>query len=150
MRSSFEVGAVSIATTVHGTPACRAAYATPWPALPALIVHTPRLALRLGQHRDRVGCAAQFVRVDRLQVLELEADVRVAGPEIEAHQRRAHDGLRDALARFLNIGERDRAHRGQWLRHDRWILGVDGLRERLQSKSYTAPRRCDADSERLP
>ena len=25
MRSSFEVGAVSIATTVHGTPACRAA-----------------------------------------------------------------------------------------------------------------------------
>src|ERR1700679_937796 len=42
MRSIFETGAVSIATTVHGTPAKRAAYATPWPALPALIVQTPR------------------------------------------------------------------------------------------------------------
>src|SRR6266700_6314247 len=42
MRSSFAAGAVSIATTLHGTPAARAAYATPWPALPALIVHTPR------------------------------------------------------------------------------------------------------------
>src|SRR6266568_787996 len=42
MRSSFAAGAVSIATTVHGTPAARAAYATPWPALPALIVQTPR------------------------------------------------------------------------------------------------------------
>src|SRR5262245_66516672 len=42
MRSSFAVGAVSIATTVHGTPAARAAYATPCPALPALIVQTPR------------------------------------------------------------------------------------------------------------
>ena len=43
MRSSFATGAVSIATTVQGTPTCRAAYATPCPALPALIVHTPRL-----------------------------------------------------------------------------------------------------------
>ena len=42
MRSSFAAGAVSMATTVHGTPAARAAYATPWPALPALIVQTPR------------------------------------------------------------------------------------------------------------
>src|SRR6266516_4674579 len=42
MRSSFAAGAVSIATTVHGTPAARAAYATPWPAFPALIVQTPR------------------------------------------------------------------------------------------------------------
>src|SRR6266498_5529758 len=42
MRSSFAAGAVSIATTVQGTPAARAAYATPWPALPALIVQTPR------------------------------------------------------------------------------------------------------------
>src|SRR6267142_5012671 len=42
MRSSLAAGAVSIATTVQGTPAARAAYATPWPALPALIVQTPR------------------------------------------------------------------------------------------------------------
>ena len=43
MRSIFAAGAVSIATTVHGTPAARAAYATPWPAFPALIVQTPHL-----------------------------------------------------------------------------------------------------------
>jgi hypothetical protein len=35
-------GAVSIATTVQGTPNARAAYATPCPALPALTVHTPQ------------------------------------------------------------------------------------------------------------
>src|SRR5439155_22675176 len=43
IRSIFDWGAVSITTTVQGTPAFRAAYATPCPALPALIVHTPRL-----------------------------------------------------------------------------------------------------------
>ena len=43
MRSILEAGAVSIATIVHGMPAARAAYATPCPALPALIVQTPRL-----------------------------------------------------------------------------------------------------------
>src|ERR1700680_2720891 len=42
MRSSFDAGAVSMATTVQGTPALRAAYATPCPAFPALIVQTPR------------------------------------------------------------------------------------------------------------
>ena len=41
MRSILAVGAFSITTTVHATPACRAAYATPCPALPALIVQTP-------------------------------------------------------------------------------------------------------------
>ena len=41
MRSTFVSGAVSIVTTVAGTPAARAAKATPCPALPALIVHTP-------------------------------------------------------------------------------------------------------------
>ena len=45
MRSTFVSGAVSITTTVHGTPASRAAYATPCPALPALIVQTPLRAL---------------------------------------------------------------------------------------------------------
>ena len=42
MRSIFAAGAVSMMTTVQGTPARRAAYATPCPALPALIVQTPR------------------------------------------------------------------------------------------------------------
>src|SRR2546426_6323567 len=41
MRSSFAAGAVSVAATLHGTPAARAAYATPLPALPALVVQTP-------------------------------------------------------------------------------------------------------------
>jgi len=43
IRSIFDSGAASITTTVHGTPDCLAAYATPCPALPALIVQTPRL-----------------------------------------------------------------------------------------------------------
>src|SRR6266851_4655528 len=43
MRSSLVSAAVSIATTVHAIPASRAAYATPCPALPALMVQTPFL-----------------------------------------------------------------------------------------------------------
>jgi hypothetical protein len=43
IRSNFDFGAVSTTTTMQGTPAALAAYATPWPALPALIVQTPRL-----------------------------------------------------------------------------------------------------------
>ena len=33
---------------MHGTPACLAAYATPCPALPALIVQTPRFRSESG------------------------------------------------------------------------------------------------------
>ena len=43
IRSSFVSGAVSMATTVQGMPASRAAKATPCPAFPALMVHTPLL-----------------------------------------------------------------------------------------------------------
>src|SRR5215467_6717463 len=43
IRSNFDFGAVSTTTTVHRTPVARAAYATPWPAFPALIVQTPCL-----------------------------------------------------------------------------------------------------------
>ncbi len=38
---SFASGAVSITITLHGTPALRAASATPWAALPALTVQMP-------------------------------------------------------------------------------------------------------------
>src|SRR5216117_1886364 len=58
MRSSFAAGAVSIATTVHGTPAARAAYATPWPALPALLSDAER---RRGVWTISAGNAGQGV-----------------------------------------------------------------------------------------
>src|SRR5262245_7853398 len=109
MRSSFEAGAVSIATTVQGTPASRAAYATPCPALPALIVHTPRLRSAV-DNIDGVGRAAQLVGVDRLQVLELEPHVGEPRPEVEPHERRADDGARDAPLRLTNLREGDGAN----------------------------------------
>ena len=107
MRSIFACGAVSTTTTVHGMPAFRAAYATPCPAFPALIVQTPRLRSAGREHRDRVRRAAQLVRVDRLEILELEADVGKAGAELESHERRANDRVRDARARGLDVGEGD-------------------------------------------
>src|SRR5579864_7149876 len=64
--SSLAIGAVSITSTLHGTPAFRAASATPWAALPALTVHTPRLRCSSGRRRtalyaprilnDPIGC----------------------------------------------------------------------------------------------
>src|SRR5712691_7078700 len=63
MRSSFAAGAVSIATTVHGTPAAG---------------------------------AAEFVGVDRLEVLELEPHVRESRPQLQADQRCANDRSGDA------------------------------------------------------
>ena len=67
----------------------------------------PHAALPLGlrKHRHGVGGAAQLVGVDRLQVLELEPDVGVVRSQFEADQRRAHDGPRDALARFPDLGQ---------------------------------------------
>ena len=56
-------------------------------------------ALGLREHRNRVGGTAQLVGVDRLQILQLQPDVRVARPEFEAHQRRAQNGCGDSLAR---------------------------------------------------
>src|SRR6266576_3444209 len=85
MRSSFAAGAVSIATTVHGTPAAGADRPDAAPAL------------GVGQQRDGVGGAAQFVGVDRLEVLELEPHVRESWAELEANKRRADDGPGDAL-----------------------------------------------------
>ena len=52
------------------------------------------LPLRIAQHRDGVGGAAELEGVDGLQVLELEADVGEAIAELEPDQRRAGDGVR--------------------------------------------------------
>ena len=62
-------------------------------------------ALGLRQHRYRIGGAAQFVGVDRLEVLQLEANIRVAWPEFQADQGRAQNSPRDALARCPDLGE---------------------------------------------
>ena len=100
MRSTLVSGAVSMTTTVQGTPAARAAYATPWPALPALIVHTPWRAARGRAEQHRVRGAAHLEGVDRLQVLELEPDLAagfVPGPA-QRQQRRLDDDAADALA----------------------------------------------------
>ena len=48
MASSLARGAVSGATTAHGTPACRAHQATPCAMLPALAVYTPRESVARG------------------------------------------------------------------------------------------------------
>ena len=66
-------------------------------------------ALRLREHGHGVGGAAQLVGVDRLQVLELQPDVRIAGAELQPDERRADDGAGDALARVADLGQLDRA-----------------------------------------
>ena len=63
---SLAAGAVSMTSTLHGTPALRAASATPWAALPALTVHTPCRRCSSGSSRtalyaprilnDPIGC----------------------------------------------------------------------------------------------
>src|SRR5262245_18480093 len=45
-------------------------------------------AISFGQCRDGIGCAAQLVGVDRLQVLQLQTDVGKLRSEFEANQRR--------------------------------------------------------------
>ena len=66
-------------------------------------------ALRLRQHRNRVGGTAQLVGVDRLQILQLQPDVGVAAAQFEAHQRRAQNGRGDSLARSADLGQFNRA-----------------------------------------
>jgi hypothetical protein len=74
--------------------------------LPALAVHTPRLSSSFDASAMRIARAADLERSDRLQVLELEVDLRLA-VGAQAHERRADRGARDALARRLDLVERD-------------------------------------------
>src|SRR6266550_2727587 len=60
-----------------------------------------------GQQRDGVGGAAQFVGVDRLEVLELEPHVGESRPELQANKRRANDGPGDTLAGVPDLAQRD-------------------------------------------
>ena len=89
-------GAVSITITEQGTPARRAAKATPWAALPALTVQTPSFSGLRRQPADRVPGAAQLEGADRLQRLELQVDLGPVGRgerQIEADERRADRGV---------------------------------------------------------
>ena len=75
MRSILDAGAVSITTTVHGTPARPRRVRDALAGVAGADGPDAAPALGLGQHSDRVGSAAQLVGVDRLQVLELETNV---------------------------------------------------------------------------
>ena len=78
MRSSFDLGAVSSTTTLHGTPASRAAYATPCPALPALIVQTPRARSAAGN--DATAFAYEHLRendVVQAKVIAIKEDGKI-------------------------------------------------------------------------
>src|SRR4029077_11096685 len=78
-------------------------------------------ALGIGQQRDSVGGAAQFVGVDRLQVLEFEPHVGKSRPELEADQRRADDRPRDPAAGLSDLVQRDWT---DWVKHRAWALKV--------------------------
>ena len=63
---------------------------------------------RAGRRRaDRVGGAADLERADRLQALELEPDLGRRLRHLQPDQRRAQHDVGDALARSLDVGERD-------------------------------------------
>src|SRR5581483_2307274 len=56
---------------------------------------------------DRVRGAAELERADRLQALELQPDLAPGHVDREPHERRADRVAGDALARALDLGERD-------------------------------------------
>ncbi len=96
----------------------------------------PDTAATLGvrQQGDGVGGAAQLVRVDRLQSLELEPDLGSAGTQLETHQRCARDRLRDAGARIANLRELDGPDRirSRWHGARTPERRTPGLRRRLR------------------
>jgi hypothetical protein len=59
----------------------------------------------VGQHRDCVCRAAQFIGVDRLEIFQLQPDIWKTRTELEPQQWRAHDRTRDSLSRFANRGQ---------------------------------------------
>ena len=94
---SLIAGAVSTTITEHGTPATRAASATPCAALPALTVQTPSCSVARGAWRitfqaprilnEPTGCSvSSFRKISPLR-----------GPwvsrQVETDQRRAHNGV---------------------------------------------------------
>src|SRR5207248_560220 len=73
--------------------------------------------LRFRQHRDGICGATQFVSVDRLQVLQFQPDIRKTRAQIETHQWRPDNGVRDSLARLTDFIQLNGAHRFQNRRH---------------------------------
>ena len=114
MAASLVCGAVSITSTWHGTPALRAASATPWPALPALTVQTPSARWLRRQPPDGVPGAADLEGADRLKRFELEIHLGAAGLGRQADERSADNGvvddrggITDRLDRNLSSGQPD-------------------------------------------
>ncbi len=96
------------------------------------------LALRFGEHRHRVGGAAQFVGIDRLQIFQLQSDVGKVRSEFETNQRRAHDRLCDPGARFSDLGEFNRANSFECRRHG---VSVIQRREESEQSDFGTDRR---------
>jgi 2-oxo-hept-3-ene-1,7-dioate hydratase len=67
--------------------------------------------------RPLVEVELAFTLVGRLQVLQLEPDVREARAEIEPHQRGPQDGPRDPASRRFDLVQGDRTHGFQGLGH---------------------------------
>ena len=68
-------------------------------------------ALLVREPGDGVARAANLVGVGRLEVLELEPEIRSAVAELQLHQRRPQHGSGDPLPRLLDIVNRDRSYR---------------------------------------
>ena len=98
MADSFASGAVSGATTVQGMPRLRAHHATPCAMFPAEAVRTPRA------NRDS-GMAAIALAAPRLEILELEPDIRRRRRKVEAHERRAQGDSSQAIAGRADVVE---------------------------------------------
>ena len=77
------------------------------PGIPGTDCPDATFALGFREHRHGVGCAAQLVSIDRLEVLQFEADVGITRSQFKMEKRCAHDCLCDSFARFLYFRELD-------------------------------------------
>ena len=116
MASTLVRGAVSITITEQGTPACRAASATPCAGVAGADGPHAVAPLLGAELPDGVVGAANLERPDRLQCFELEEDLgptrRCAGRvgQFQADQRRANDQIVDGARGGLNLVKRNLTH----------------------------------------
>jgi hypothetical protein len=100
-------GVVSGITTVAGTPLRRAYQATAWAMLPALAVQTPSASS--SSDRDSMSEPAPRILNDPIGCnLELQVDHGVRHVGVEPDERRSDRAAGDALARALDLLERER------------------------------------------
>ena len=104
--SSLAAGAVSITSTLHGTPALRAASATPWAALPGADGPHAVPPLLFRQQPDRVIRSANLERPDGLQALQLQVNLGRA-VIVQPHQRSAYRRFVNVLARIVDESRRN-------------------------------------------